>query len=460
MLDAMVVGGGPAGFLLASELALCGVSVALIDSLKEVVSVPRGGLIHARTRQVLARRGLALSGSAHASSPYHYGCMEGALTLRSPEQEYGANPQYWPQAEFVRILERRCLDLGVHVYRRCRLRTASSTGDYVESVCEMAVGEKTFRSRWIVGADGARSTVREAMGFTFSTTDPSMFGVSFFVERTPGVESLPLGWTRLADGVVGVNLESPSTSRIMWMERTDRAPSVQLGDDKLVAYVVGKLAAYAVGDSAIRLVGSVSRFSDRSRIADSFRRGRAILIGDAAHTQSPLGAQGTNLAVMDAVGLGWRLAQSEDAFDGGDFGALDAFLDHRRQRAMHVARTVARQSELVPPVAAGIDLRTELTADKLCGVAELISGQDDPPPISVTEAINTTRCGMPAEASGPRFLTNCTVKTARGQKKTLSEFLSQHSNPVRLYLADGVAHTRRVPESVAVRITPEGTVAV
>lgn len=456
----LVVGGGPAGFLLTGELALCGVSVALTESLDEVVAVPRGGLIHARTRQVLARRGLVSPESTRTSWPYHYGCVEGALTLRSPEHEYGAEPQYWPQAEFVRILERRCLDLGVRVYRRCRLRTASSTGDYVESVCETAVGKKTFRSRWIVGADGARSTVREAMGLSFSITKPSMFGVSFFVERTPGAERLPLGWTRLADGVVGVNLESASTSRIMWMERTGRAPSAELSDDMLVSYVVGKLAEYIVENCDIRLVGSVSRFSDRSRLADSFRRGRAILIGDAAHTQSPLGAQGTNLAVMDAVGLGWRLAQSEDAFDGGDCGVLDAFLDHRRQRAVHVARTVSRQTELLPPVAAGIDLRTELTADKLCGVAELISGQDDPPPISVTEVINTTRCGVPAEVSGPRFLTNCTVKTARGQKKTLSNFLSQHNSPARLYLADGVAHTRRVPGAVAVRITPEGTVAV
>lgn len=443
--DVLVVGSGPAGSLVAAELAFSGLSVAIVEARYTPDDAPRGGLIHARTRQVLARRGIVTESSGINHALYHLGGVEGALTLESPETEFGADPQYWPQASFVSSLEDICRDRGVRIFRGHRVIDIDQSSGLVDVLCQSDSGQISFRASWVVGADGARSTVRKLCGISECTSPATLSGASLLIRATSETKGIPLGWTRTQRGLLGVNRESVETTRVIWIQREKLSFS---SNNLLVGYISRLLAPYTSDEDLID-IGNPSYFSDRSRLAANFRNGNVVIIGDAAHSQSPLGAQGTNLAVLDAVGLGWRLAQVVDGSSKVD--ELDRFLDRRRHRARHIARCTSLQSLLVPPVNSDDRVEDILNSWDLPSIAATLSGQDDPPCVSIGQ-LETE------EVEREGFLTNCLVRGPTQQDLPLSAFLAQRSLPVHLYLHEGLAYTRRIAGSVSLRISPEGSI--
>jgi 2-polyprenyl-6-methoxyphenol hydroxylase-like FAD-dependent oxidoreductase len=294
----VIAGGGPTGLMLAGELALAGVDVVIVErrASQELVGSRARGL-HARTIEVLDQRGIAdrfLSEGQPAQVQSFAGVRLdlGGFPSRHP---YGLALM---QNDFERILAGWVAELGVPIVRE-REVTGFSQGDSDVDV-ELS-GGRSFRAAFLVGCDGGRSLVRKTAGIEFPGWDPT---VSSLIAEADMRDEPQLGIRyddsgtqaigRLDDGRVGVVVTEP------YAGQTDE-PTLRDLSDALIA-VWGT-------DFGVHSPTWISRFTDMTRQAASYRAGRVLLAGDAAHVHYPVGGQGLNLGVQDAVNLGWKLAQ-------------------------------------------------------------------------------------------------------------------------------------------------------
>ncbi|HXC76372.1 MAG TPA: FAD-dependent monooxygenase [Candidatus Acidoferrum sp.] len=296
--DVVIAGGGPTGLMLAGELALAKVDVAIVErrTSPELVGSRAGGL-HSRTIEVLDQRGIAdrfLSQGQMAQ-------VAGFAWIRLDISDFPTRHNYglglW-QKHFERILAGWVGELGVPVYRG-REVTGFAQDDTGVDV-ELADGH-ALRSQYLVGCDGGRSLIRKAAGIEFPGWDPSTSCLIAQVEMAEepewgrrrdavGVQSL----SRLEDGAVGV---------LVTEQQVGHATEPTLRDLKEAL-----IAAYGT-DYGVHSPTSISRFTDMTRQAAAYRDRRVLLAGDAAHVHFPVGGQGLNIGVQDAVNLGWKLAQ-------------------------------------------------------------------------------------------------------------------------------------------------------
>src|SRR5712671_5608852 len=290
----VIAGGGPTGMMLAAELTLAGTDVLIVErraSFKLESSRSRG--LPSRTIEVLDQRGVVdrFLAEGKAMQVQAFAGIPMDISDFPTRHNYG---MALLQSHFERILAGWLDELGVPILRE-REVTGFTQDD---SGVDVALSDGTsLRAQYLVGCDGGRSTVRKAAGIDFAGWDPTTRWIIAEVEMEESPEFGLRGGGGIGpaeDGRVGVTLIVPD------LDRTDE-PTLQDVRDALIR-VDGK-------DYGVHSPHWISSFTDMTRQAVAYRRGRVLLAGDAAHVHAPMGGQGLNIGVQDAVNLGWKLAQ-------------------------------------------------------------------------------------------------------------------------------------------------------
>ncbi|MFI6875873.1 FAD-dependent monooxygenase [Streptomyces sp. NPDC050400] len=404
----VIVGGGPVGLVLAAELAGFGIRTVVLEARTEVSRRPKATTLHARTVQCLQRRGhlparVGAPAATHWASPFHFAGMSG-LTITAPATE--PEPLLkCPQEDLERHFEERALAAGARILRDHRVTAIQPSRDAVHIEAEGPSGRLSCTADYVVGADGARSTVREHAGIgsqSFPATISALAGDVRLADEgalRPGWHRTPRGWVIVKDAGGGVvrlrtlNCSGPHPARHL---------PVTLAEFRHeVSWLVDRDVAMAEPEW-------LSRFSDFSRLASAYRAGRILLAGDAAHVHFPIGGQGLSTGLLDGLNLGWKLALAVrgDASDG----LLDTYEQERRPAARRIIDNARAQLALMRPGTEFDPLR-DMFAGMLTegpfgdALASMVSAQDTVLP-SLTP--------RPSRWEGT-FLNNAVVETAGGR---------------------------------------------
>jgi 2-polyprenyl-6-methoxyphenol hydroxylase-like FAD-dependent oxidoreductase len=364
----VVAGGGPTGLMLAGELALAGVDVAIVERRpNQDLPGSRAGGLHSRTIEVLDQRGIA----DRFLSEGQVAQVAGFSMIRLDISDFPTRHPYglglW-QNHIERILAGWVGELPVKIYRGREVTgfTQDDTGVDVD----LADGS-SLRADYLVGCDGGRSLIRKVAGIEFPGWDPTTSALIAQVEMTEepelgirhdarGTHALGKVEYEIRDGEVVY--EEGGTVRVMVTEEHVGATTEPTLRDLSKALV----EVYGT-DYGIHSPTFVSRFTDMTRQAAAYRDGRVLLAGDAAHVHSPVGGQGLNTGVQDAVNLGWKLAQVVRRTSPESL--LDSYHAERHPVAARVLRNTMAQVALFRQ-----DERTKALHDT---VSELL-GMDEP----------------------------------------------------------------------------------
>ncbi len=364
----VVAGGGPTGLMLAGELALAGVDVAIVErrASQDLIGSRAGGL-HSRTIEVLDQRGIA----DRFLSQGQVAQVAGFAWIRLDISDFPTRHNYGlglKQNHIERILAGWVDDLKVPIYRG-REVTGFAQDD---TGVDVAVSDGlSLRAQYLVGCDGGRSLIRKGAGIEFPGWDPttSCLIAQVEIDQEPqwGMRRDALGvhsFSRLEGGPVGVLVTEQH------LEHTGE-PTLRDLSEALVA-VYGT-------DYGIHNPTSISRFTDMARQAASYRDRRVLLAGDAAHVHFPVGGQGLNIGLQDAVNLGWKLAQvvKETSPDS----LLDTYQAERHPVGARVLRNTMAQTALLRPgehIEALRDTMSELLSmdEPRKRIAAMMSGLD------------------------------------------------------------------------------------
>ncbi|MFD3973982.1 FAD-dependent monooxygenase [Streptomyces cyaneofuscatus] len=402
-VDVVVVGGGPVGLLLAAELGGFGVRVVVLEAGVGGSGRPRATTVHARAVQSLVRRGYVPGAwspvGGGVGGAFHFGGVAG-LVIGVPAGE-PVPVLKCAQAQLEREFEVRALGVGVRVVRGCRVVGLRQFGGGVRVVAEGPGGCRVFKAGFVVGADGARSAVRELAGVRCETRAASVSALTGVV-RVEGRGVLVPGWHRTSRGWVVVKGVENGKVLVRTVDGSgpvaDRGRPVGLEE---LRGEVSRILGREVGMVQPRWLG---RFSDFSRLACTYRAGRVLLAGDAAHVHFPVGGQGLSTGLLDAVNLGWKLALAVRETAGE--GLLDSYDAERRPAAARVVESVRAQVELMRMPSARA-AREALSAGGAGGaerLALMVSGQDTVVP---------ARSARPSSWEG-RFLRNVALRTEDG----------------------------------------------
>jgi len=295
----VIAGGGPTGLMLAGELALARVDVAMVERrARQDLAGSRAGGLHSRTIEVLDQRGIADRFLSQGQVMQVAGIASIPLDISDFPTRHNYGLALW-QNHIERILAAWVDELAVPIYRG-REVTGFAQDDTGADV-ELSDG-RSLRAKYLVGCDGGRSLVRKKAGIDFPGWDPS---VSYLIAEAEMTSEPAWGIRRDDKGVHGLGkLADGKRVRVVSVERR-----VRQGDEPTLGDLRKALIAVYGTDYGVHNVTWLSRFTDTTRQAASYRERRVLLAGDAAHVHSPAGGQGLNLGVQDAVNLGWKLAQ-------------------------------------------------------------------------------------------------------------------------------------------------------
>ena len=353
----VIAGGGPTGLMLAGELALADVDVAIVERrASQDLAGSRAGGLHSRTIEVLDQRGIADRFLSQGQVAQVAGFAWIPLDIGDFPTRHNYGLGLW-QNRIERILAGWVGELGVPIYRG-REVTGFAQDDTGVDV-EVSDGRSLW-AEYLVGCDGGRSLVRKAAGIEFPGWDSSTSNLIAEVEMA---EEPEWGIRRDDKGIHGLSrLEDAGPVRVMVTEqRLGRT-----GEPTLRDLSEALIAVYET-DYGIHSPTWISRFTDLARQADSYRKGRVLLAGDAAHVHYPVGGQGLNIGVQDAVNLGWKLAQVVKKTSPESL--LDTYHAERHPVAARVLRNTMAQVALLRT-----DDRTNALRDT---VSELLS-MDEP----------------------------------------------------------------------------------
>ena len=334
----VIAGGGPTGLMLAGELALAGVDVVIVERrASQDLDGSRAGGLHSRTIEVLDQRGIAERFLAAGQVMPIQG-SPGSRWTSATSPPATTTCSRCGRATSSRILADWVGELGVPILRGREVVgfAQDDTGVDVE-----LSDDTSLRAEYLVGCDGGRSVVRKAAGIDFPGLDPS---TSWMIAEVEMDEEPEIGMRREGGGIGPVDradgggpyrgrAEGTSTSN------TPASPRLQDLREALVA-------AYGT-DYGVHSPTWISRFTDMTRQAASYRHGRVLLAGDAAHVHPPQGGQGLNTGVQDAVNLGWKLAQVVNGTSPESL--LDTYHAERHPVGARVLRNTMAQVALSSP---------------------------------------------------------------------------------------------------------------
>jgi len=488
----IVAGAGPVGLFLACELALAKCSVLILEQAAEPHSpfkqLPFGirGL-SAPSIEALDRRGLldALEVPKRLHKPFG-GAAPGVGMQRGGHfggiqfNEAEVDMAHWPyrlpsstgvqliaeMAELESLLARRAEQLGVEIRRAACVTDVRQRRDGDEAGVIVEAGGQTFGGRWLVGCDGGRSAVRKLAGFDFSGTEPEFTGYSVHADIVdpeklkPGRNLMPTGlYFQTQPGyLVMQDFDGGAGQR-------DAGALIhgQL-DGHLHAHLQALLRRISETDVTLGVIHAASTWTDRARQAVRYRKGRILLAGDAAHIHSPLGGQGLNLGLGDAMNLGWKLAAT--IHGTAPDGLLDSYGLERHPIGAQVLDWSRAQVAIMRPSPDGRALRAVVqdlmrtrdgatyVAGRVWGMVTRIDLGGDHPLVG---------CSVPNFA----FLDGATVGTSMRDGCGLLLDFSGHSDPAYAAVAAGVGAglcyvSGQVEASLGIRaalVRPDGIVA-
>jgi 2-polyprenyl-6-methoxyphenol hydroxylase-like FAD-dependent oxidoreductase len=364
----VIAGAGPTGLMLAGELALAGVDVAIVERrASQELAGSRAGGLHARTIEVLDQRGIA----DRFLSEGQVAQVAGFASVRLDISDFPTRHPYglglW-QNHIERILAGWVAELAVPIYRE-REVTGFAQDDTGVSV-ELS-DASALRAEYLVGCDGGRSVVRKAAGIEFPGWDPT---TSSLIAEVEMAEQPALGIHRTALGVHAFGKREYEIRNGEVVYKEGGAMGVMVPEQRVGA--AGEPTLRDLSEALIAVCGTdygvhnptwISRFTDMARQAAAYRRGRVLLAGDAAHVHSPVGGQGLNIGVQDAVNLGWKLAQVVKRRSPESL--LDTYHAERHPIAARVLRDTMAQVAL---------LRTDDRTEALRDVASELLSMDEP----------------------------------------------------------------------------------
>lgn len=390
--DVVVVGAGPVGLLIAIELSLGGARVQVLERLAAPSMALKAGGIGPLGIEALQRRGMAAALAAaeerslaareksaepngpdlRGRGPKYSGHFAGLMLIRADAQtEPQRRGSPVDQQAVEAMLADRAHALGIEVRRACEVSRFLQDADGVDIEWACATGEGHIRCDYLVGCDGGRSTIRKMAGFDFPGTPPTLTMYQAVAEIDYPKRLSP-GWHRTPGGVFAFGF---FPGRLVMLDFSgppeDReAPVTREEIEALLRGISGM-------EVRVKAVEEASRWSDNTRLVDTYRKGRVLLAGDAAHVHSPFGGQGLSLGLGDAANLGWKLA----AVLRGDMpeSLLDSYTAERRPIAQAVlANTLAQLAIMRPDPQSGAmrDIVAKLMecddANRLVG--EMMSG--------------------------------------------------------------------------------------
>ena len=352
----VIAGGGPTGLMLAAELALAGVDVAVVERrLSQDLAGSRAGGLHARTIEVLDQRGVAgrflSQGQTFPVVHFHV-----PLDVSDFPTRHNYVLGLW-QNHIERILAGWIGELPVTLYRG---RDVAGFAQDDAGVDVALSDGRSLRAHYLVGCDGARSLVRKAAGIDFPGWDPT---TSWMIAEVEMAEEPHWGFHEDAHGIHAIGkVEHGGAARVVLTE-----PELRLEGEPTLRDVRDALVAVYGTDFGVHSPTWISRFTDMTRQAAAYRDRRVLLAGDAAHVHPPVGGQGLNIGVQDAVNLGWKLAQVVKGTSPADL--LDTYHAERHPVAARALRNTMAQVAL-----RRTDARTRAVGDF---VAEFL-GMDEP----------------------------------------------------------------------------------
>jgi 2-polyprenyl-6-methoxyphenol hydroxylase-like FAD-dependent oxidoreductase len=364
----VIAGGGPTGLMLAGELALAGVDVAIVErrASQDLTGLRAGGL-HSRTIEVLDQRGIADRFLSQGQVAQVAGFAWIPLDISDFPTRHNYGLGLW-QNHIERILAGWVGELAVPIYRGGEVTGFAQDETGVD--VELSDGP-SLRAEYLAGCDGGRSLIRKAAGIEFPGWDPTTSSLIAEVEMS---EQPELGTRRDALGVHALGRR----------EYEIRDGKVVYRDGGTVGVMVTERHLGRTGEPTLRDLSEaltavygtdygahsptwISRFTDMTRQAASYRKGRVLLAGDAAHVHYPAGGQGLNIGVQDAVNLGWKLAQVVKKTSPESL--LDTYHAERHPVAARVLRNTMAQVAL---------LRTDDRTSALRDVVSELLGMDEP----------------------------------------------------------------------------------
>lgn len=332
-VDVMIAGAGPAGLMLACELATAGVEAVVLERDAERPGYCRGFNLNARSLDLLDRRGIAdrFLAEGRRVPVTSFGGLPNPLDLAGLGWDHPFTLGI-PQTRIEELLEQRAAELGVTVHRGQELVS------FEQDAAGVTINGGEIRARYLVGCDGSRSVVRKLAGIGFPGTEASMYCLLGDVSLADP-SALSFGTTVGPEGRVAV-IPRPGYVRMIVVDPVyDRAGPATLADlQSTVDHYLGR---------HVELVEPrwITRFGDAARQAERYRDGRVLLVGDAAHIHPPAGAQGVNLALADAVNLGWKLAATIRGWAPDDL--LDTYHHERHAAGERVLLHTQAQTLLV-----------------------------------------------------------------------------------------------------------------
>jgi 3-(3-hydroxy-phenyl)propionate hydroxylase len=347
----VIAGGGPTGMMLAAELALAGVDVALVERRPDhVLAGSRAGGLHARTIEVLDQRGVADRFLAAGKPAQAAMLAMNVLDMSDFPTRHPYALGLW-QNQIELIMSEWVAELPVRIYYSSEV-TGFAQDDAGVDV-EVSSGDP-LRAKYLVGCDGGRSLIRKAAGIDFPGWDPT---TSTLIAEVEMVEP-ELGMRRDDTGIHAMQLlEDGKTVRVILSER-----ELNPNTGATLAELSEALIAFYGTDFDVHSPIWVSRFTDMTRQAATYRSGRVLLAGDAAHIHYPAGGQGISLGIQDAVNLGWKLAQV--VAGSSPEALLDTYEAERHPVAARALKHTMAQTALMRP-----DSRNEALLET---VAELL----------------------------------------------------------------------------------------